>query len=243
MSKIKYFFLAIRYYSLPMSILCSLMAFLTAYKTTNANVFYGFLATAGVILIHIGVNLFDDVIDTCFKVPKQGYKTKYLDDKVFNLKQIIFFTTLFFLPAIIIGCFFLYKLGFELLYVIIPTIIIALIYPISNNFAMGEIFIGLAFGPLLFEGIYYVMTNSYSKISFLSSIIPSILVSFVAFVHSLMDIEFDKQSGKFTLAILFEKIGIKFEKLNGQNFLKNFMMAQNIFIIYSLIFIILMVLK
>ncbi|MBE7705734.1 MAG: prenyltransferase [Cyanobacteria bacterium SIG30] len=203
MEKIKQWFIACRGYSLPMSILCFLTAFTYCYLN-KGNIFYGFLAFVAIIFVHLGVNLYDDFIDTILKTPKQKCKTEYLDKNIFSLKHILWGFIIYFFFASLIGIFFIYKIGFEILYLVVPTIIISLLYPKLSHYVPSEFFISLIFGPLMFEGISVVMLNRFDFDLFLISIPISILVGVVAMVHSFMDLDFDKVSGKKTYPSLFK---------------------------------------
>ncbi len=203
MDKLRQWFTACRGYSLPTSFLCFLTAFSYGFKH-HGNLLYGILAFVGIIFVHLGVNLYDDYIDTIFKTPKQGCKTEYLDKNIFTLKQVLIGFILYFTIALLIGGFFIYKLGFEIFYAVIPTAIIALLYPRAGRYLPCEFFISLVFGPLMFEGVYFVMTKSFDIKILLISIPLGLLVGVVGMVHSYMDMDFDKNSGKKTYPLLFK---------------------------------------
>lgn len=278
---------ASRGYSIPTSILNWLVIFVWCLKY-NGNMIYGFLALIGIIFAHLGVNLFDDYIDYILKVPKQECKSVYLTQNKVDIKTVLKVVIIYFSIALLIGLFFTYKFGYPI--VIIATIagFVGLLYPKLNNFAMGEFAVGFLFGPLLFTGVAYVMTENITIQIILLSIPVTLFTVNLLNIHALMDYNFDKISGKKTLSIIlgskekaligifsiiaiadiltilyiifkilpisalltlitliltiesFRKmqIYIKTEKPAKDMFMKNFILARNISVIYNLFLVI-----
>ena len=211
MNKLKVWFLEVsRGYSLPMSIFNWLIIFIYSVKL-NGNIFYGILALLGVLSAHAGVNVFDDVIDTILKTPKQECKTSYLDKGIFTLRDIIIGSFVYFLIALGIGIFLACKCGIEVIIISAIAALICLCYPKLNNFALGELAVGLTFGPLLFLGVNFVMLQNIDIQAALLSLPVTILTVVVLMIHSLMDYDFDIQSGKKTLCLI---MGTKNKALN-----------------------------
>lgn len=192
-----------RGYSVPMSILNWLVVFsLTLKITPNSNILYPFIALVGIIFAHLGTNLFDDCIDYLLKVPKQECKTEYLETKFTDFKTICLVTGFYFLVALMIGLFFVTKFGMPIFSLILIASVFIILYPRLNNYALGEVAVGLCFGVLLFMGISFIMTSTFQSELILISIPVSLLTVAVLYAHSLMDFDFDKKSGKFTLCQL-----------------------------------------
>jgi len=186
-----------RGYTLPMSLLPCAIAVLLAYKL-GGNLLFGVAASVGVICAHLGTNVFDDFIDTVSKTPKQKCKTKYLDDNFTTVGKIFVFAMMYFMVALAIGLFFFFKAGWQ---VVIPAVLgglICLIYPVLTRFFMGEAALSLAFGPLLFGGISYVMLSQFNLNMLLVSVPVSIFITVLLIAHALMDYDFDILSGKKT---------------------------------------------
>jgi len=193
---IKFWFMQVsRGYSLPMSITNWLVVFSFGILH-KGNILYGILALIGFMCAHLGTNVFDDYIDHKLKVPKQEYKSIHLDSDETNLKTILILACIYFLIALAIGIFLLIKCGLPVAILGIIGGIIALFYPISNNYALGEIMVGMAFGPLLFMGVYYVMTGTITPNVIWISIPVAIFTVAVLLVHSLMDFDFDINTSK-----------------------------------------------
>ncbi len=194
-----------RGYSVHMSILNWLVAFVYLIMTQNSpNILYGLIALIGIVFAHLGTNLFDDFIDFILKVPKQKCKTKYYESGEMSVKQIFLLTSICFFVSLLAGGFFVLKFGLPVLSLIIVTSLIIISYPKLNNYALGELAVGLCFGVLLFMGIGYVMTSTFDKTLILISIPVSFLTVAVLYSHALMDFDFDIKSGKFTLCQLLK---------------------------------------
>lgn len=204
MKKIFYWFnIVSRGYSAPMSIINWLVAVvLTLSFYQNANVFYAFVALLGILFAHLGTNLFDDCIDYILKVPKQKCKTEYLDSGFTTIKNVFFVLFFYFLISLSVAIFFYIKFGNPILYLIIPAILCIILYPKLNNYALGELAVGLCFGVLLFAGVCFIMSGIFDVNIILISIPISLLTVAVLVTHSLMDYDFDCLSNKKTLCQL-----------------------------------------
>lgn|SRR5574344_987295 len=202
MNKFSTFLCAIRAYSLPMSILNWLIIFLWSLKQ-GGNVTFGLIAFLAIFSAHIGVNLFDDVIDYYSNTPKQSCKLEYLKSGI-SIKTIFLLSLFFFSITLLCGIFFFLKLGINILIIAFFTAIICLLYPKLNYFALGEIAVGLNFGILLFLGVNYVMLFTFDYKAIILSIPIGILTVVVLMVHSFMDYDFDIKSGKKTLCTILK---------------------------------------
>jgi 1,4-dihydroxy-2-naphthoate octaprenyltransferase len=67
---------------------------------------------------------------------------------------------------------------------------------------LGEIIIGVVFGPLLMSGVYYSACGRLDPSLPLISIPVGLLVMNIVYAHAIMDVEPDKRVGKMTLAVL-----------------------------------------
>lgn len=199
-----------RGYTVPMSLTNWLVVFLLGF-TNDGNLFYGVLALIGFAFAHMGTNVFDDYIDYKTGAPKQKCKTAHIDNGQTNLKTIFILAFVYFTIALCIGIFLFIKCGWWVLALAFAGGLIALLYPFSNKFALGELAVALTFGPLLFAGVYFVMTGRITLQALLLSIPVAIFTVGVLMVHALMDYDFDKVSGKKTLCIL---AGSKIAALN-----------------------------
>jgi 1,4-dihydroxy-2-naphthoate octaprenyltransferase len=180
---------------------------------SNGNIWFGILSILGVLAIHLGTNIFDDAIDYTKEIIdiKHGLKEKpnlqegkcwYILNNTLSLKTTYFIAISLFSIGLIIGLFFLHVWGLKLLYIIIPTAILCILYPILGSLGLGEIIVGTIYSVLLYSGVYFVMTGKFSLTILLLSISTGLLVITVLVNHMLLDYKVDENNRKITLCRL-----------------------------------------
>lgn len=204
-----------RIFSLPMSIL-SWLAIFTYSLIDSGNALYGILALVGICLVHLGTNLLDDYFDYKSLIKqvdfdkveylKNSQKTKcrYLINGIMKESDILFYAGVYFFAALLIGVFLFFKCGSGIMYFVLAGAIIAILYPFVSRICLSELAVGLAYGPALYGGVYYVMTGTYSKDVFILSIPTMIMTIVLLYVHTIMDYEYDTNEGKRTIANSFD---------------------------------------
>lgn len=216
-SKLKDWFDLTRAYALPTSIFSWLVAFSFA-SINGGNSTYGFIALLGICLAHLGANVFDDYID--FKYNKNiveanitddndylvGYRQKRKCELILNgsvsPKEVLIISFVLFALALIMGLLLTFKIGYPVLIFMILSGIIGLSYPILGKYRLCELAIILVYGPLLFGGVYYVMTGHYD-FKTLIVCIPSMLMTLnLLYTDTMLDYNSDKYFGKKTIANL-----------------------------------------
>lgn len=203
-----------RIFSLPMSVFSWLIVFL--YSLSNSgNAFYGILALIGICFAHLGTNLTDDLIDYKYLMKSAGFdkktylqnsqktKCRYLVSGALTEKQVLFIMSVYFLISTLIGLFLYLKCGTGIIYFAVLGGIIGLLYPFLSRICLSELAVGLTYGPILFGGVYYSMTGSYSNEVFILSIPSMIMTVVLLYIHTVMDYEFDLNEGKKTLSNRF----------------------------------------
>ena len=209
-SNLKFWFRASRGYSLPMSLLSFLVVFLWCVKE-GGNISYGLIALVGIAFAHLGTNLFDDFIDFKNNVPKQEAKRTYFENTNVTLKTIFLATFLCFFISSVIGAFFIYKIGIEVLYISLFTGLLCAMYPKLNHISLGEIALTLVFGPCLFYGVSLVMGCDFSFKLFIISLLVGVLTLILLLTHAFMDFDSDRKINKKTLLV---RLGTKNLALN-----------------------------
>ncbi len=163
--------------------------------------------------VHLGANLFDDYIDVKKKLKNTNsineisferftLKADLILKEVFSMKEVeIIISSLFFFP-ILIGLYFAITVTPYVLVFAFLGAILALFYPISPKYCLGEIVIGLIYGPLMINGGYLAMTGEMNFSVFYVSIAVFFAVIVLLHTDNIMDWEFDIKEGKKTLCIL-----------------------------------------
>ncbi len=207
---VSFWFKTTRAYSLPMSVMSWSVPFVFGIAD-NGNILYGIIALIGIIFAHLGVNMFDDFVD--FLIAKknansngeiilQKGKCAYLLNKELTLKQLALAICVSFALAVLCGIYLTVKTGYTVVIIAAIAGVIGLLYPLLSFVALGEIAVGVMFAPLLYTGVYYVMTGGFSWELFPVAISTGILTIGLLHAHMFLDIDYDKPNNKRTLCLL-----------------------------------------
>jgi 1,4-dihydroxy-2-naphthoate octaprenyltransferase len=218
MNLVKFWFDNARPMTLPQSILPALTALFLSIHAVGFVWWLAVLAVFGVVLAHLGLNLFDDYFDT--KKKKQDYreelvhtgmrarigKTPYLLSGAATEKQLLIASCIFCGLAVLIGSVIFWFRGINIVYIAAITAFIGIQYsapPLRLSYrGMGELIIGVVFGCLNMIGVAYAASGVFSPDVILLSIPVGFLVMNIVYIHSILDYIPDKMVGKNTLAVL-----------------------------------------
>ena len=215
-----------RWYALPMTIFSWLIIFSYSCQN-NGNILYGLIVLVGICCVHLATNLFDDFCDYHFLqkitdpnnnviLPNtQRGKCRYLLDNKVKLHEVLTVVGIYCVIALGIGLFFRFVVGTVVDIFVIIGALIVLLYAICSYVRLSEIMVGLAFGPLLFGGVYYVMTGKLTIEPFVLSV-PSMLFTVnLIYTDTFLDKDIDKAEGKKTLVNFFrtENGALNFQKI------------------------------
>ncbi len=199
-----------RAYSLPMTVLSWAVIFIFSLKY-GGNVLYGIIALFGICLVHMATNLIDDYFD--YKIlsmnlkyinSAQNCKCEYLKSGKATLDELKKTIITYLSIAAIIGIYLFCVSGAYVALLAIIALIIALTYQKLSLNGLGEIAVIIAYGPLMFEGVFYVMTGNFSTEVFILSLACALFTNTVLYAHMLMDFDGDECSHKTTLCRKFK---------------------------------------
>ena len=201
-----------RIFSLPMTLLSWLVIFVYALNE-NGNILNGVIALIGIAFAHLATNLFDDYIDYK-KLTENSQKCKclYIKEGKATLNDVLLVVVIYCAVAFLAGLILLFRCGLPVLWLGLVGGIITLIYAKLSQKGLSEIAVGIAFGPLLFEGVYFVMTGHFSLIVLVMSLAVVMFTVGLLYVHTLLDFEGDLYSHKKTLVC---RLGNKNRALKG----------------------------
>lgn len=114
--------------------------------------------------------------------------------------------------VMILGLYFIWLTGWGLLPIGLVGVGLVLAYTpkITRSPWLCLITPGLAFGPLMVMGAYYVLTGHYSCIALALSLIPFFLVNNLLLLNQYPDLAADRQVGRRNLVITYgEKTGVR----------------------------------
>ena len=168
-----------RWIALPQSALPAVLAVCMASQRDGFSLLWGLLAVFGVMTGHLCMNLLDDYFD--YKVKKTDFRTRmehqgmrariakctYLTSGEATLKQLLIACFVFGAIAVSIGfVIFLFR-GKVILLLAAITGLLGIFYsgpPLRLSYrGLGEIVIGVVFGPLLMTGVFYASCGIFDR--------------------------------------------------------------------------------
>ena len=204
--------------ALPQSVMPAVLAVCMAIHSPHFAVLPAVLAVLGVMFGHLGINLLDDyfdykVKDTSFRaqLTHQGIRARiakctYLTSGETTVRQLIIAIIAFCSIALACGFIIFLQRGMTIFYFALLTAMLGISYsggPLKFSYrGLGELQIGVMFGPLLMAGVYYAACGAFSWPTLFVSVPVGLLVANIVYTHAIMDYEPDKQVGKMTFAVL-----------------------------------------
>lgn len=217
-TKIKILLKAIRYPFFIVTIIPISLGTVIAFHETNHFNFPKFLLTLiGGIFVHMGLNLCNDYFDhlsrnddlnpnpTPFSGGSRVIQEGLLSDRFVLLLSILSFTI-----GALVGLYLNHiTYGNIILIFGIIGFIFAIFYtspPFKFGYhKVGELIVGLGFGPLLVFGSYYVQKQNFSISPLFASLPMGILATSVLYINEFPDYEADKLVNKNTLIVTLGK--------------------------------------
>lgn len=208
--------------SLPQSLMPALLAVCLAAGKEHFSVILALLCVAGGSLAHLGMNLLDDYFDYRMKetgfrdtLAREGIRARtakcpYLVSGEATMKQLLGVCVLFGALAVSFGLPVLLIRGRMILLIVFLAVILGISYsgpPLKLSCrGLGELSIGVIFGPLLMFGVYYGACGEFGGNLFMPAVSMGLLVTNILYTHSVLDVEADMRAGKTTLAGLLMKL-------------------------------------
>ena len=209
--------------SLPQSVMPALTALFLAVVNEDFCWWLGVLALVGGSLAHLGMNLADDYYDykkvqTGFRdsLAREGIRARtakcpYIVSGEATPGQTLRAAVIFGILALIPGIIVLIFRGWPILVIVLIALFLGESYsgnPLRLSYrGRGEADIGIMFGPLLMSGVYFAAAGRLSWHLLIPAICMGLLVTDVLYVHSVLDIEADRNVQKNTLAVVLKKEG------------------------------------
>ena len=175
----------------------------------------------GVVTGNMSANLLDDYFD--YKAHHAHYRN-VLDSEGFRVRvgkyayitsgqatvgQVLGVSIALMGLTFLIGGVVFYFRGVAVLMIAAITAVLAIFYsgpPLRLSYrGLGELVIGVIFGPLNMIGTYYAACGTMDQALILISIPVGLLVMNIIYVHSMLDIVVDNKLGKKTLAVFLNR--------------------------------------
>jgi 1,4-dihydroxy-2-naphthoate octaprenyltransferase len=178
------------------------------WKTGAITFSYGILTLAGVICLHISVDLLNDYWDYKRGIDKITKRTKFsggtgvLTDNILNPRVVYGVGILFLVLGTLIGTFFVVIRGITIAVILVFAVFAIYFYSTNIvNAGLSELFVAIK-GLMIVLGSYYVQTGLINPTALFVGIIIGILSASVLFVNSFPDYEADRYGRRRTLVIL-----------------------------------------
>lgn len=210
---VKFWWQASRAFSLGQTVGAAAVAVCVALIYPNFNAWFATVAVFGVMCVHLCANLLDDYFDyvTGDVEKRNEVETGVRSDKCIAIQNgettprgFFVCASVLALMALICGGYLFLHRGMPILILTIIGAFLGFFYsapPLKLSFhGLGDIVIGLMFGPILMNGIFYCATGTVSLQLLLLSVAFGSLITNIVYVHSIMDVELDLKCGKKTLA-------------------------------------------
>ncbi len=175
------------------------------------------LTLIGTVLIHAGTNMANDYFDHIYgcdeanpNPTKFSGGSRMIQNGLIAPKKILYASLITLSIGICIGLYLNFVSGRNIILILgIIGIFLAIFYT-ANPFkiaynTLGELAVGIAFGPLIVMGSYYVQAQNLSIREFLVSLPIGILIALILYINEFPDFEGDKKVGKRTLVVLLGK--------------------------------------
>ncbi len=171
------------------------------------NLAYLFLALVGAIAAHVATNTLNDYsdfksgLDLLTKPTPFSGGSGLLPNKKLQPNTVLGLGLISLAVAVIIGGAFAALRGWEVLLVVIPAGMLAVLYTqyITRSPWLCLFAPGLAFGPLMAAGAFYALSGSFDQTVLAASVVPALLVSGLLLLNQFPDVEADRASGRRVL--------------------------------------------
>lgn len=204
----KKWWISLRPFSFPASTIPVVFGTVLAYVYGGAALHTGYflLAFFGMLILHSGANVLNDIIDFqkgLDKVPAPvsgGVVRRLITIREAKVASILLFSV-----GALIGLYLAYAVGPVLLLIGLPGLLIGIFYSIGGKIALkyralGDLAVFLNFGILGSLGAWYVQTGTLSWIPVIWAIPMSTLVIAILHANNWRDIKSDREGQIHTIA-------------------------------------------
>ena len=168
-------------------------------------------------LLHIGTNTSNDYFDHISGTDERNYNysnkglnggSRSIQMGLISPKGILTVAIIAFALSVVVGIPLIMKSGLSILWLGLIGFFSGLFYTappfkFSSRRGMGELLIGLNFGPLMVTGSALVQTGQLLPEAFLAGVPIGFLIAAVVYMNEFPDYDSDKATGKNTLIVVF----------------------------------------
>ena len=206
----KRWLMVIRAPFLPLSLVLAFLGTSIAWYDGAFSWWHAILASFGLLLAHICVDVFNEYFDYRSGVDFETIKTPFsggsgaLPSGLITPKQALSLGIVTFIILIPIGIYFTIVKGWLLLPLLfVATLCIILYTPFILKMGWPEWAPGVGLGILPVLGLYFVQTGGYTLHALIASVPSGILVHNLLLLNEFPDVDVDKKFGRRTMPIVF----------------------------------------
>ncbi|MCX6558039.1 MAG: prenyltransferase [Candidatus Aminicenantes bacterium] len=194
---------------LSLAVVLTLIGIASAHWHGFDHIGHSLLLTAGVILAHAAVNLFNELSDYKSKIDEHTIRTPFsggsgmLQSGRTTAVQVTWAATIALLAAGAIGLYFCLVSGWPILILMVCGALAARFY--TSHLArwfIGEIVSGLTLGSFVVIGAHYALTSFMTTDIIYVALVPGLLTALLLFLNEFPDVEADRSGGRRHLVIL-----------------------------------------
>lgn len=170
------------------------------------------LTLIGLICFHASANTFNDYfdyrsgIDTITTPTPFSGGSRVLPDKQLSPRSMLAMACGFLIVGSGIGVYFTILFGIVIFSLLLISVLSIYFYStMLANWGLGELIIGLNFGPLLSMGVYYVQAQSISIEPLLVGGIMGVLTASIVYINEFPDHDADQAKGRYNLVVRLGK--------------------------------------
>jgi 1,4-dihydroxy-2-naphthoate octaprenyltransferase len=197
---------------LILSVALALIGIATAHWHGFDNIWHSVLLTAGVVLAHVSVNLFNEISDYKSKIDENTSRTPFsggsgmLQSGRTTVGQVILLAYLALLAAGTIGLYFCLVSGWMILFFMVCGALAVRFYTSHlARWLLGELLSGLTLGSFVVIGAHYALTRFMTTDIIYIALVPGILTALLLFLNEFPDADADRKGGRRHLVIFFGK--------------------------------------
>jgi 1,4-dihydroxy-2-naphthoate octaprenyltransferase len=181
------------------------------WKQGQFNLPYAILTYAGVVCLHVSVDLLNDYWDYRRGIDTDTVRTKFsggtgvLPEKALKPRSVYAAGVIFLVLGALIGTYFVVVRGFAIALILGFAVVAIYFYSTSIvNAGLGELFVAIK-GAMIVLGACYVQTGLVEPAALFVGTIVGLLSASVLFVNSFPDYAADNSRGRRTLVIIMGK--------------------------------------
>jgi 1,4-dihydroxy-2-naphthoate octaprenyltransferase len=174
------------------------------------------LTLVGAVFVQVGLNMSNDYFDHLAGTDENNREltpfsggSRVIQDGTFGARKVLIVSTSCYLIGAAIGVNLAWIRGWPVLWLGLIGLFLAFFHnaPPVNLYSLapgvGELAVGLGFGPVTVLGAYYVQTQQLSPGALCASIPIGLFIAAVLYINEFPDHQADKAAGKKTLVAVF----------------------------------------